>query len=146
MGLLGRLFGRDTASATQDDRQLAEMVERVRALSPRLRLAPRFQPRLEEAVGKGLVYLCGLVDSLAHPPDPPQPGDLVALDYLEAKELPGPWDHIVMFVEDRGPNGFPDGRVGAEDLVADIGSSVGHKFGLLSDQGAARLQLLRPRL
>jgi hypothetical protein len=64
MGILGRLFGRDSSGAAQEDRQLAEMVERVIQLSPRLRMAPRYRPRLEAAVGKGLEYLCGLVASL----------------------------------------------------------------------------------
>ena len=65
MGILSRLFRREGAGRTQDDRQVAEMVERVIHLSPRLRLAPRYQPRLEAAIGKGLEYLSGLLASPA---------------------------------------------------------------------------------
>jgi hypothetical protein len=64
MGILGRLFGRESSNQALDDPQLAEMVERVIQLSPRLRMAPRYRPRLEAAIGKGLEYLCGLVKSL----------------------------------------------------------------------------------
>jgi len=41
-----------------------------------------------------------------------RPGDLLALDYVGAAELPRALDHIVAFVEDRGPDGTADGRLG----------------------------------
>ncbi len=63
MGILSRLFRRERTGQAQDDRQVAEMLERVINLSPRLRLAPRYQSRLEAAIGKGLDYLSGLVGS-----------------------------------------------------------------------------------
>jgi hypothetical protein len=64
VGILSRLFGREDAGDAQDDRQLAEMVERVAMMSPRLRLAPRCRPRLAAAIGSALEYLGGLVGSL----------------------------------------------------------------------------------
>lgn len=65
MGILSRLFGRADASDAHDEQQLAEMVQRVIKLSPRLRLAPRCEPRLEAAIGKSLEYLGGLVASIS---------------------------------------------------------------------------------
>ncbi len=72
-----------------------------------------------------------------------QPGDLVALDYVTAEELPRAWDHIVSVVEDRGPGDAPDGLLGPEDLVADIGDRAGLKLARLGDQGHIRLVVLR---
>jgi hypothetical protein len=65
MGIIARLFGREGGQAPAVDPRLGEMVERVIALSPRLRLASRCQPRLETAVGKGLACIRGLVASWA---------------------------------------------------------------------------------
>jgi len=74
------------------------------------------------------------------------PGDLLALDYVGAAELPRAWDHIVAVVEDRGPGGGPpDGLLGPEDLVADSGSAAGLRFAPLGEQGHVRLAVLRPR-
>jgi hypothetical protein len=75
-----------------------------------------------------------------------QPGDLLALDYVGADDLPRPWDHIVAVVEDRGPNGAAaDGLLGPEDLVADSGSEEGLRFAPLGEQGHVRIAVLRPR-
>jgi len=75
-----------------------------------------------------------------------RPGDLVALDYIGADaDLPRQWDHIVAVVEDRGPDGKPDGLLGPEDLVADSGSAEGLKVAPLGDQGLVRAAVLRPR-
>lgn len=63
MGIIARLFGRDGGHAPASDPRLGEMVERVIALSPRLRHASRCQARLEASVGKGLAYIRGLVAS-----------------------------------------------------------------------------------
>ncbi len=71
-------------------------------------------------------------------------GDLIALDYVGFDGLPRSWDHIVVMVEDRGPDGKPDGLLGPEDLVADSGDSSGLKFAPLADQGTVRVQVLRP--
>jgi hypothetical protein len=73
-----------------------------------------------------------------------RPGDLLALDYVGAEELPRDWDHIVAVVEDRGPDGRPDGVLGPEDLVADSGSAEALKFEPLARQGHVRLMVLRP--
>lgn len=74
-----------------------------------------------------------------------RPGDLLAMDYQGASELPRAWDHIVAIIEDRGPQGTPaDGLLGPEDLVAETGSAEGLKFGPLGDQGAIRVVVLRP--
>src|SRR5205085_2121286 len=54
-----------------------------------------------------------------------RPGDLLALDYVGAADLPRSWDHIGALIEDRGPDGTPDGVLGPEDLFADTGSAVG---------------------
>jgi hypothetical protein len=75
----------------------------------------------------------------------PVPGDILALGYLGASELPRAWDHIVVLVADRGPGGAADGRLGTEDLVADIGDGRGLKFAPLGDQGAVRVMPLRAR-
>jgi hypothetical protein len=74
-----------------------------------------------------------------------QPGDLLALDYLGADELPRDWDHIVALVEDRGPGGTPDGLLGPEDLVADSGGAEGLKLAPLGEQGTVRVMVLHPR-
>jgi hypothetical protein len=74
-----------------------------------------------------------------------RPGDLLALDYIGADELPRAWDHIVALVEDRGPGGVPDGLLGPEDLVADSGSAEGLKTAPLGEQGLVRVAVLRPR-
>jgi hypothetical protein len=72
------------------------------------------------------------------------PGDLLALDYIGAEELPRNWDHIVAVVEDRGHgDGPPDGLLGPEDLVADTGSAEGLKFAPLNEQGHVRVVVLR---
>lgn len=76
----------------------------------------------------------------------PRPGDILALGYLGAAELPRAWDHIVVLVDDRGPGGAPDGRLGPEDLVADIGDGHGLKFAPLGQQGDVRVAVLRARL
>jgi hypothetical protein len=75
-----------------------------------------------------------------------QPGDLLALDYVGAEELPRAWDHIVAVIEDRGPgpDGAPDGVLGPEDLVADSGDEEGLKFAPLEQQGHVRVMVLRP--
>lgn len=74
-----------------------------------------------------------------------RPGDLLALDYVGAASLPRAWDHIGVFVEDRGPGGKPDGQLGPEDLLADSGDGLGLKFAPLGDQGVVRVAVLRPR-
>ncbi len=74
-----------------------------------------------------------------------RPGDLLALDYVGVAELPRAYDHLVAFVEDRGPDGTADGVLGPEDLVADSGDALGLKFAPLSDQGDVRVTVLRPR-
>jgi hypothetical protein len=71
-------------------------------------------------------------------------GDLLALDYVDADELPRPWDHIVAVLEDRGPDGRPDGVLGPDDLMIDSGDRRGVKVAPLSDQGNVRIQVLRP--
>jgi hypothetical protein len=70
---------------------------------------------------------------------------MLALDYIGAEsDLPREWDHIVVVVEDRGPGGVPDGRLGPEDLVMDSGSAEGLKQAPLGDQGLVRVAVLRP--
>ena len=64
MGMLSRLWGRRGVDEVRGHQQLAEMVERVIKLSPRLRLVPRCQPRLETSVKKALDHLYGVVASL----------------------------------------------------------------------------------
>lgn len=86
-----------------------------------------------------------LVDDLPHATGPVRPGDLYALDYVDFADLPRSWDHIVALVEDRGPDGKPDGKPGPEDLVADSGNSDGLKIAPLADQGEVRVVVLRPR-
>jgi hypothetical protein len=101
---------------------------------------------LRRAGRRDLEYtsVSGLVDALEHPRDL-RPGDLIALDYVGFDGLPGAWDHIVAFVEDRGPGGKPDGKLGPEDLVIDSGDSSGLKIAPLSEQGTVRTMVLRAR-
>jgi hypothetical protein len=76
-----------------------------------------------------------------------KPGDMLALDYIGAEsDLPREWDHIVVVIEDRGPGGVADGRLGPEDLVMDSGSAEGLKQAPLGDQGLVRVAVLRPRV
>ncbi|MCY0986847.1 hypothetical protein OV203_06925 [Nannocystis sp. ILAH1] len=76
----------------------------------------------------------------------PRPGDILALDYIGSAELPRPWDHIVVLAVDRSPGGGPaDGRLGPDDLVADIGDAQGLKFAPLGAQGDVRVLVLRAR-
>ncbi len=76
----------------------------------------------------------------------PHPGDILALDYIDIADLPRPWDHIVVLAVDRSPGGGPaDGRLGPDDLVADIGDAQGLKFAPLGDQGDVRVVVLRAR-
>ena len=86
-----------------------------------------------------------LVDALPHVSGPVRPGDLYALDYVGFADLPRSWDHIVALVEDRGPDGKPDGKPGPEDLVIDTGNADGLKVAPLADQGEVRISVLRPR-
>jgi hypothetical protein len=74
-----------------------------------------------------------------------QSGDFIALDYIGSESLPKDWDHIVAAVEDKGPDGKPDGLLGAEDLVADSGDAIGLKLAPLGDQGHVRVEVLRAR-
>ena len=85
-----------------------------------------------------------LVDALPHVTGAVRPGDLYALDYVGYADLPRSWDHIVALIEDRGPNGKPDGRPGPEDLVIDSGNADGLKVAPLGDQGDVRVAVLRP--
>ncbi len=75
----------------------------------------------------------------------PLPGDILAIDYIGASSLPRPWDHVVVFVEDRGPGQGGDGVLGPEDQVADIGDARGLRVSSLGDQGHLRVLALRPR-
>jgi hypothetical protein len=97
--------------------------------------------------GRALAYasVAELVDALPRATGPVRPGDLYALDYVGFADLPRAWDHIVALVEDRGPDGKPDGKPGPEDLVADSGNADGLKVAPLSDQGEVRVAVLRPR-
>ena len=86
-----------------------------------------------------------LVDALPHVTGAVRAGDLYALDYVGYADLPRSWDHIVALVEDRGPDGKPDGKPGPEDLVIDTGNADGLKVAPLADQGDVRIAVLRPR-
>ncbi len=74
----------------------------------------------------------------------PLPGDILAIDYIGSASLPRPWDHVVVFVEDRGPDGQADGVLGPEDQVADTGDARGLRFSALGHQGHVRVLPLRP--
>jgi hypothetical protein len=74
-----------------------------------------------------------------------RPGDLIALDYVGADELPRAWDHIVAAVQDSGPDGKPDGFLGPEDFVADSGDRRALRVGTLGDQGHVRVVVLRAK-
>ncbi|MDB4970776.1 MAG: hypothetical protein JWN44_6465 [Myxococcales bacterium] len=98
-------------------------------------------------VGSRLEYtsVAELVDTLPHAEGAVRPGDLYALDYVGFTDLPRSWDHIVALVEDRGPDGKPDGKPGPEDLVADSGNADGLKVAPLAEQGEVRIAVLRAR-
>lgn len=63
MGLLSRLLHPEH----QDTKQINEMVERIMALHPHLRLARRYRARLAPAVATSLNYFVDLVKSLPAP-------------------------------------------------------------------------------
>jgi hypothetical protein len=108
---------------------------------------------LRPSAGPAIVRACAPAAASCQPVSAPplrfgadvQPGDLLAVDYLQAGELPRAWDHIVVLVEDRGPGGVPDGVLGPDDLVADTGDARALKFAPLADQGDVRVQAARPR-
>lgn len=75
----------------------------------------------------------------------PAPGDILAIGYIGASSLPRPWDHVVVLVEDRGPEGEADGVLGPEDQVADTGDARGLRFSALGDQGRVRVLPLRAK-
>jgi hypothetical protein len=72
-----------------------------------------------------------------------RPGDLLVIDYVGWTGTPRAWDHILVFAEDRGPDGKPDGVLGPEDLVADSGDAVGLVFQPRGKQGKVNLLVLR---
>jgi hypothetical protein len=117
---------------------VADLVDELPRVSGPAVIAPRCQPNdpcgdlPQEPQGLGLRFGRDV-----------RPGDLLALDYVGAEELPRPWDHIVVVVEDRGPDGKPDGLLGPEDLVADSGDAAGLKFAPLAQQGRVRVAVLR---
>ena len=109
---------------------------------------------LERVSSVAVIAPCpaGLANCKPTPAAPPlrwgrdlRPGDLLALDYVDEGSLPRAWDHIVALVEDRGPDGKPDGLLGPEDLVADSGDASGLKLAPLAEQGKIRVQVLRAR-
>jgi hypothetical protein len=73
------------------------------------------------------------------------PGDILAVNYLGDTSIPRALDHILVLVEDSGPDGKPDGVLGPHDLVADTGDELGLKFARLADQGAVHVVFARPR-
>lgn len=109
------------------------------------------------AVGKlrseAVVKSCpGPLASCTTVSDPPiaigsevKPGDIIAVQYLGADELPRALDHIVVLVEDSGPSGKPDGVLGPHDLVVDSGDERALKFAPLSEQGDVRVVIGRAR-
>jgi hypothetical protein len=66
MGFFDRLFGSKRSDAQRDE-DVDQMVQRVIALSPRLRLAQGHQARLEAAVAKAAVHLRELVAAFPAP-------------------------------------------------------------------------------
>lgn len=73
------------------------------------------------------------------------PGDIVAVNYIGDASIPRALDHILVLVQDSGPDGKPDGVLGPHDLVADTGDELGLKFARLADQGAIHVVFARPR-
>ena len=72
-------------------------------------------------------------------------GDLVAIDYASAGDaLPRPWDHIGALLEDRGPEGRPDGILGGDDLVRHMGNR-GLTDEALREHGRIRARIWRWR-
>jgi len=71
-------------------------------------------------------------------------GDLLIIDYVGWDGTPRAWDHILVAVEDRGPNGAAaDGFLGPEDVVADSGDATGLLFQPLGRQGKVQLLVVR---
>ena len=110
--------------------------------------------QLRKGAGPARITACepDKLDACTNVSDPPlrfgtdvQPGDILAVDYTGAQELPRAWDHIVVLVEDRGPGGTPDGVLGPHDLVADSGDELALKFAPLNQQGSVRVQAGRPQ-
>jgi len=67
MGLFGRLRQGRRSGSAQDRQRVREAVERIVNLHPHLRLARRYQSRLEPAVEASLKYVSDIVDSVPAP-------------------------------------------------------------------------------
>jgi hypothetical protein len=67
-------------------------------------------------------------------------GDIVLIDYVGAAELPRPWDHVGVLVDDDG-----DGLLDGDDRLAHMGLETGLSVEPLRAQGATRLRVLRLR-
>lgn len=114
---------------------VAGLVDSLRRVAGPVIVAPRVEGQNENKTAAGARLPMG---------ERLRPGDLLALDYVNSTSLPRPWDHIGVFVEDRGPGGPPDGVLGPEDLFADTGDGLGLKYAPLGDQGVVRVLVLRP--
>ena len=64
MGFIASLFRLERGNEAPSDPRRVEMVQRVLRLSPRLRIAQSYWPRLESSVGSGMDYVHRLVASL----------------------------------------------------------------------------------
>jgi hypothetical protein len=67
MGILNWLLGADSHADDRHARWIGEAVDRIVTLNPRLRLARRYQVRLEPAAATALQYVIDLVGSLPAP-------------------------------------------------------------------------------
>lgn len=67
MGIFSWLLHGSSATGVQDRQRIAEAVDRIVRLSPQLRLAQRYEARLEPAVATSLKYVGDLVASLPAP-------------------------------------------------------------------------------
>lgn len=71
-----------------------------------------------------------------------RPGDLLAIDYTTAEDLPRAWDHIGALAADRGPDGRADGILDGSDVLRHMGNG-GLVDQALSRQGSIRFRLWR---
>lgn len=70
------------------------------------------------------------------------PGDLVAIGYVHARELPRSWDHVGALVRDGGPDGRADGVLGGDDVLRHM-TDRGLDDRALGREGVIRMRIWR---
>lgn len=129
MGFIASLFRRERGNESPSDPRRIEMVQRVLRLSPRLRIARSYWPRLESSVGPGLDYVRGLVASLPAARDAsPEAwaGDPCIRAFFDA-----PQDVSVLIAQSKPLQALFEREPTLQHAYAVLGAALGN--GMLSD-------------